>query len=132
MTYRFRVAAPALPVLRSELSRAFDDVFVQPARRAWQPVQINEAPEGYTLSLDVPGVAPEQIEVTVEGRTLRIAGERQGARFVRHFTLPEGIDPSQITATAAHGVLTVTVAKPEAAKPHRITVQVGQGDVAAA
>ena len=99
-------------------------------------VNILETPEGYTLEAEMPGVAKEGLEVTVEDRELTIVGHRntqapQGeplfcecpsADYRRVFELDPAIDTGKINARIHQGLLTLTLPKSEAVKPRKITV----------
>jgi len=95
----------------------------------------------FVAHVPVPGVDPAELEMTVMGNTLTLAGERKefdpaGAAFVWHrnergvgtfqrtIELPGEIDNGTIAATCKNGVLTVTVNKAESAKPKKIAVAV--------
>ena len=107
-------------------------------RGAYPPVNVFRGPEGLVVHAELPGFAPEDVQVTCEGRRLTISGERKPAdgergayhrreravgRFTRTFVLPEDRAPGQASAQVRHGVLTVKVPLAEAAKPRTITVQ---------
>lgn len=104
----------------------------------WSPtVDIHEGVDGYHLSVDLPGVAPEQIEVTADKGVLSIRGsrttvhedkelkrsERIFGSFQREFSLPDNADLERIEAKSNHGVLTVFVPKTAKVEPKRIAVQ---------
>jgi HSP20 family protein len=89
------------------------------------------------IALDAPGLHPENISAEVVDGQLVVTGERTATsegvvrryrterwqgRFVRSFSVPQGIDGDAISADYQDGVLTVTLPKPEAAKPKRITI----------
>ena len=92
-------------------------------------VDISETDTNYALTLDVPGVAKEDVQVTIEGRRVSIEAksavaeekkddaqrvvyrERSVSRFARSFTLPVELDKDQSTAKLEHGVLTLTLVK---------------------
>ena len=108
------------------------------ARGVFPPVNIFEDQEGgCVFRAEVPGVPPEQLDVTVEHRRLTISGERKpsegsGAhhrrerrfgRFSRTIQLPEGLDPGKVSADCRDGVLTVRIARSEESKPRKIEVQ---------
>ena len=135
----FRGFEPALSLLRG-LER--DLSFGPPVGRAPRPlaVQVTEGDEGWTLTADVPGVTEDGLSVTVEDghltleatRTVEVPegyeatrSERPELTVSRTFRLPRTVDPEAITARLAHGVLTVTLAKREAARPRTITVEAG-------
>jgi len=108
---------------------------------AWMPlVDIFEEPDHIRLVAEVPGVSPENVKIFVEGNLLTIKGtkdqvaeekaekvhryERTYGAFERTFTLPATVAPEKIKATYENGVLTLTLPKMEAAKPHLIKVEV--------
>ena len=90
------------------------------------------------LVLDLPGVAPDRCEVTLEkgvleivargieppeGRQVRLRESRVG-HYRRAFQLPDDVDPEAVRAGLEHGVLTVHLPKAATARPRRIDVQV--------
>jgi HSP20 family protein len=86
----------------------------------WTPsVEVERAEDATTLRLDVPGVRPEDLEVSVVDHVLAIRGERRTGRgtlrFERRFALPEHVDADGLEAVHEHGVLElrVPIAKPE-------------------
>ena len=91
----------------------------------------------WMVSIAVPGISPDKIDVDIVGRTLRVRGERSSeektesvmseiayGRFERAFTLPEDIDAQHVQATYRHGMLELVLPLKESAKPHRIEVKV--------
>lgn len=104
------------------------------------PVDLEEMEESYLLVADLPGVAAEDVAIEVEDDVLTLSGartrtgetdarsvrsERGHGAFQRRLTLPEGVDPEQITASFDRGVLEVRVPKPVKAGPRRVSIQVG-------
>jgi len=101
-------------------------------------VDIREEENRYLLSADIPGVARENIEITLEDGVLTLKGERSGeagtngekyrrkervhGTFLRQFTLPETVDTQNISATVKDGVLDVVIPKQEKPQPTRITI----------
>lgn len=97
-----------------------------------------ETPEAFIAEADLPGVAEEDVSVTLDGKVLTISGkreereEREGDKvhvverfsgtFTRTFTLPETIDGEAISANLAGGVLTVTIPKTPEVLPRKIPV----------
>ena len=96
----------------------------------------------YTMTVELPGVAPEEVKIEVTGRELTISGEkkeevmdeakthvqeRRYGSFSRTMTLPEDADADTIRAVAKNGVLTLEIARKvaEADKPRSIEVQKG-------
>lgn len=104
------------------------------------PVDIREEEERFVIHADVPGVRPEDIEVTMEQGVLTISGSRSGesrsekegyrrvervtGRFFRRFTLPDTADSEAITAKSNHGVLEVVIPKQAKVMPRKISVEV--------
>jgi len=107
----------------------------------WVPsVDINEFDDKFQLYVDVPGVDPKDVEITLEGGVLTITGERfvqaekaeenvvrrraeRGTgRFYRRFILPETVDAEKVKATDRHGVLEIMIPKQAKAQPRRIKV----------
>ncbi len=134
------------PELR-RLNEMFDAAFqgfpfageVANGSAAWYPAtDVVEDANGLRISLELPGINPEQVEVTVENRTLTIKGEksqvkeqntqrlhryeRSYGKFERSFQLPETVDAEKIQAHAEHGVLTLTLPRAEAAKARKIEI----------
>ncbi len=110
------------------------------ATSLWTPaVDIKEEEAQFVLKADVPGVAPEDIDVTMENGLITIKGERKfeaehgknGYRrverrhgtFYRRFSLPDYADAEKISAKCKNGVLEVTVPKQQKAQPKRIAVK---------
>jgi len=135
----------------SLLDTAFDQLFAQPAADS-APVRrpaidVTESERGYVVTLDVPGVAREDVKVSIEGRTVSIVAqaaaaqapagaeaadtakptervilrERATASFARSFTLQSEIDQANSQAKLDNGVLTLTLVKREPAST-RISV----------
>jgi HSP20 family protein len=99
---------------------------------------IFEMDDAVTLTIDMPGVAPDSVDVSVENRALTVRGvmnapapegyrriytEYAPGTFERSFGLPATIDPNGIEANHRNGVLTLTLKKSDAAKPKQIKVK---------
>jgi len=106
----------------------------------WVPaVDIVEEKDRFLLRADVPGVAPTEIDVSMDDGVLTIAGERHtekhedadgvrrfervSGRFHRRFSLPETADAEGIVARSANGILEVSIPKLPEVQPRRITVE---------
>jgi HSP20 family protein len=111
-----------------------------PAERAWRPATaVSETESAYVVELEVPGVKREDLTVSVEDGRLAVTGEfketetggqlrsrtRRTGRFEYRTRLPRGVDPEQIGADLADGVLTLTIAKPETAAARQIEITQG-------
>lgn len=107
----------------------------------WVPtVDINEFDDKFQLYVDVPGVDPKNVEITLETGVLTISGERYmqaeqadenvirrrtergSGKFYRRFVLPETVDADKVKATDRHGVLEILIPKQAKAQPRRIKV----------
>lgn len=104
--------------------------------RQFQPAtDIIETVDSVILKLDMPGVAKENVDLTIDKDMLTIVGkadpEASGepvyreiyvGDYRRQFTLTADVNPDNITATMANGVLTVKIGKAEEVKPKRIQI----------
>ena len=95
--------------------------------------------DGAVVEAKLPGVSPEDIDISVEGQTVTIAGsraqealedderylrrERRFGNFSRSFELPFSIEASQVEATFKNGILNITLPQAEADKPKKIAVK---------
>ena len=106
----------------------------------WMPsVDIKENRKQFVVTVDVPGVNSNDIEVSMENACLSIKGERKVEKeetdenhrrrecsygaFERRFSMPDTADAERVTAKQKDGVLTITVAKKKAAKPRSIEIE---------
>ena len=128
--------------------RDFDNLFragpVLPRIREracnWLPaIDVRESNDSYRVDVELPAVAPEDVEVSCKDGLLTISGERKCqpanddervhrserlcGRFARSFRLPDDADQDSIEATAAQGVITISVAKRENARARSIEVK---------
>ena len=145
-----RDLANPLQALQSELNRLFDEYW-QPASphpdrpttdvsgTTWLPqVDLDETPQEWLLSVDLPGVDPSTIDLSVSGDVLTVRGEREltypaegvarkrerpGGAFTRQIALGNEVDPDGVQAEARPGVLYIRLPRREAAKPRTIPVQ---------
>jgi len=133
--------------IRNEIYRIFEDPFslagaASTLFEGWTPaVDVHEEKDRITVRAELPGMKKEDIEVTVVGDTLTIAGERKQeeekkegqtyrserylGRFQRTITLPTEVDPNNIQATYKDGVLKITLGKSEQAKRKQIEIKPG-------
>jgi len=107
----------------------------------WVPsVDINEFDQSFQLFVDLPGVDPGAVDITLDNGVLTISGERKAAeaaadetrvqrrterasgRFYRRFILPDTVDADKVKASNQHGVLEITIPKQAKALPRRIKV----------
>lgn len=119
----------------STASNSAHDRMVAPA------CDVTENEEGYVLTLDVPGLKREDINIEVTGRQLTVSGERKReenveresfhrversyGKFYRTFELPEGTNCEVIDASYENGVLKIAVPRVEASKPKKVQITEG-------
>lgn len=109
--------------------RLFDDLMTwQPpgSEVVWSacssPVNLEHSDDGATITVDMPGVDPNDLELTFETGTLSITGKRGEQTYQYSIALGDTIDPNQIDAQLDKGVLTVHAHKRPEAKPRKILV----------
>lgn len=99
------------------------------------PVDVFANDDGLVLVADLPGVAPDKLDVSFDKGMLTVAGVRNLAwspeddarlvKYERRFQVPDDIDAEQVSAHLENGVLRVTLPKAESAKPRRIPILTG-------
>jgi HSP20 family protein len=126
------------PFRRSDLVADGDKITVP----EWAPlVDIAEDEKEYLIKVELPEVQKDDVNVTVEGGTLTITGERKAekeekgrkfhrveryyGRFERNFSIPDDAEAGNVKAEFKDGVLRVHLAKSEKAQPKHIEVKVG-------
>lgn len=115
------------------------------SNRVWAPaVDIYETEQNLVVKAELPGVDPKDVEVRIENQTLFIRGERKFEKdvkeqnyhrversygaFARSFTLPNTVNAEDVKAEYKNGILTLTLAKREEAKPKTIKIQVSESE----
>ena len=130
----------------SVLRREMDDLFDRfgsfspslTARGAFPPVNLYETEDAFVLTAEVPGIAPEDLEISLEGPTVTLRGERKRASeesasvhrserpvgaFRRSIDLPVPVDADKVEAVHRHGVLTLRLPKAPEHRPRQIQVK---------
>jgi len=132
--------------MHHEMDRMFEDFFGQARTNGGDlllkpSVDISESKKAYRISVEVPGIEPDQIDLHVDGDALVISGEkrqesedddegyhrveRSYGHFQRVLTLPEDADAEGIKADSRHGVLKIKVPRVEQSeKPGAKKVQI--------
>jgi len=140
--------------LRDAMNSLLQESFVRPGgmgqtAQTALPLDISENENEFVVKASLPGVKPEDVQITVHGDTLTIRGEskaeeekkgeqwhlreRRFGSFQRSVALSTPVNSDRANAHYEHGVLTLTLPKSEAAKPRQIKVtgssqaQVGNG-----
>lgn len=129
--------------MQDEMARSLRDVFDTVDNSAGTlmppPVDIVEDNDRMVLLADLPGFSSDDLDLSVENRTLTLSGERKApefspsgrvfrserpfGRFTRTFSLPATVDVAKIQAEFSAGVLKVTLPKAEDSRPRKIQVQ---------
>jgi HSP20 family protein len=134
--------------LRDAMSRLFEDSFVSPAavggRAGSIGVEMNvyENEHGFAVEASVPGLKPEDLDITLQDNVLTISGEfheekpaenatvhrveRRFGRFSRSVALPTMVKPDAISANLENGILRLEIPKAEEVKPRKISIQAGR------
>lgn len=130
--------------LRQAMDRLFDDDY-RPFR--WLsggpdgpalPLDVTTDPNTLTIEAALPGIKPEDVDITIENGTVTISGKTASERtaeegayvlqeirrgnFSRSVTLPTGLEPDKATATFEHGILRLAIPKAEQVKPRQIKI----------
>ncbi|QXE90413.1 Hsp20/alpha crystallin family protein [Geomonas subterranea] len=121
------------------MNRPFGPTFLSPvASRRFPMVNFSEDDGNVYVEALVPGVDPKDVELSVLRNTLTISGERKpfaemkgivhrtelgSGKFSRTLELPVDIDANKITAQCKDGIMTITMAKAEHAKPKKIEIK---------
>jgi HSP20 family protein len=101
--------------------------------------EVKETKDAYVFKADLPGVRDNDLNITITGNRLTIAGKREAEKqeqhdtyyayersygsFTRSFTLPEGVDMNAVAADLKEGVLSLSVKKKPEAQPRKVEVQ---------
>ena len=126
-----------LSQLQRELERSVGEGSTATAE--WSPaVDIKEEADKFVIHADIPGVKPEEIDISMEDGVLTIKGEKKSesktekegykrvertyVSFYRRFSLPDTANADAISASSKHGVLEVVIPKREAVQPKKINV----------
>ena len=140
---RFGSSFADLEGMRRQMDRLFDAFGDRPQSSVgagvFPAVNITQDADAYYVSAELPGVKSADLDLNVTANQLILAGERkiseeaadaryhrrerEAGRFSRAVALPGEIDPDDVKARMVDGVLTVTIAKVEKAKPRQIAVQ---------
>jgi HSP20 family protein len=139
--------------LREAMNNLLEESFVRPrsgaaAGTSGLAVDVRETGDGFVVTASVPGVRPEDVDITILGETLQIRGEysdeserqegqgeqgrwlireRRSGAFERTISLPASVKADAANAEFRDGLLTVTLPKADEAKPRTIPVRGGSG-----
>ena len=137
----FRQSWPDLERLRQDMDRMIKRTTAdQSGSQVFPPLNIYEDNDAVFVTAEVAGVVQENIDISVEGETLTISGERQSlpreekssyhrreiktGKFSRAVALPTKINLEGVSATLQDGILAISLPKAEEVKPKKIAVNV--------
>ncbi|MBN1833764.1 MAG: Hsp20/alpha crystallin family protein [Deltaproteobacteria bacterium] len=122
--------------LTGGLSRGF---FGEPAAGVFPLMNVTEDNDNFYVRAELPGLKPDELNISVTGDTLSLSGERkipaedekaqyhrrerEAGKFSRIVTLPSQVDTGKVEARCKDGILTITLPKAETAKPKQITIK---------
>ena len=131
--------------LRDAMDSLFENAFLAPGQggessQGWAlPLDVTEKQDNFVVKASVPGIKPEDLDITVMGEMLTIKGEmksdeekkderyhlreRRWGSFSRSVTLPAPVKADAVQAEYNNGVLTLTLPKSDEARPKRIAIQ---------
>jgi HSP20 family protein len=134
-----------LMTLRQAMDRLFDDTMFRPfagvagTDYARLPLDVRTTADALLVEASLPGVKPEDVDITVENGTLTIKAEESAEHstdesgwlvreigrgsVMRTVTLPSGLEADKAEATFEHGLLKLRIPKAEQVKPRQIRIQ---------
>lgn len=128
-----------------DMDRVLEEVFATPtgvatrSEAAWMPAtDVEETDTHYLVTMDVPGVKKEEVNVELNGKNLTVKAERKSekedsgtgyrvterfyGKWERSFVLPANVDGEKIEASYVDGVLKISIPKAEAGKPKLVKI----------
>ncbi|MFN2484742.1 MAG: Hsp20/alpha crystallin family protein [Candidatus Limnocylindria bacterium] len=139
--------------LRQAMDRLFEDSIVNP--RNWPgsetqvspALDVHETADAVVVTVSLPGIKPEDVDVTMQGQTLTIRGEFKGdesverdqylyqerryGTFARQIQLPLRVQADKAEASFENGLLKLTIPKAEEVKPRQIQIKTAARNVSA-
>lgn len=132
--------------LREAMNSLFEESYVTPRGGRGQtlgmPVDVAETSDSFIVEASLPGIKPEDLDITIQDNVLTISGEsrqeqtagdkpnyhrveRRYGRVSRSISFPTQVQADKVQASLNHGILRLEVPKAEAVKPRKISVNVG-------
>jgi HSP20 family protein len=131
--------------LREAMNRLFEESVLRPGvfesenTAVLAPVDVYETKDNIVLKAAVPGLKPEDLDISITGDVLTIKGEykaeeqpeqgrsylrqeRRYGSFARQLALPTAVDTNNVSATFENGILTLEMPKKEAVKPKSVKI----------
>jgi HSP20 family protein len=132
--------ARAMQRAQADLNRLFGSMRYYPIPE-FPLLNLWTSPDGAIVTAEVPGVSPEELDITIQRDTVTLRGERKAeptndpavmqrrerihGPFARNVVLPFRVDADKASAKFERGVLMLTLPRPEDEKPHRINIARG-------
>jgi HSP20 family protein len=134
--------------LRDAMNQLFEESVVHPARTSaagtlGMPLDLRETNDAFIVDVVVPGVKPEDLDISLANNVLTVSGEtrqeqqtgdqqahrveRRYGRFSRSVSLSTQVNADEVRATLENGILHLEIPKAEQVKPHKITVNTAGG-----
>jgi HSP20 family protein len=143
-TRRYRSPWTEMQRLRRDIDRLFTDTSAdirRPGAAGYPAMNVWTNPDGAIVTAELPGINPEDIDISVQNDTLTLTGSRQPnalkedeiyhrrergqGGFTRSFQLPFHVEAGKVEAVFDKGILQVSLPRAEADKPKKITVKAG-------
>jgi HSP20 family protein len=143
-TRRYRSPWTEMQRLRRDIDRLFTDASTdirRPGAARYPAMNVWTNPDGAIVTAELPGINPEDIDISVQNDTLTLTGSRQPnalkedeiyhrrerghGGFTRSFQLPFHVEGGKVEAVFDKGILQVSLPRAEADKPKKITVKAG-------
>lgn len=124
-----------MPKEMDRIFEMFRNSNVMQRRYVYPLVNVSETDESYVVDACIPGVSPDEVDLTLTSRSLVIKGERKSPEgryfrqermagtFQRVITLNVPVSRDQVKAKASNGILRITLPKVEEVKPRRISIE---------
>jgi len=125
--------------IQREVNRLFSGFIPSVARRVFPAVNVWTGRDDAVVTAEIPGIKPDDLEISVVGDTLILSGsrppaelkegetynrqERETGTFTRKIQLPFRVEPDQVEASYSKGVLRIDLPRLEADKPKQIAVK---------
>lgn len=135
---RTRDPFAAMRQFQTEIERAFAPISTEFGRPAFPAVNMWQGEQSVAVTTELPGIAPDDIDISVKDDVLTISGERKApeigdkgvwhrrerlyGKFARTIQLPFRVDPDKVEARFNNGILQIEMQRPVEDRPRRIEI----------